>query len=456
MSYGSTILIVDDEKNTREGLKQFLNDLGYEVLLAGSAKEGMALIKKERPEITLTDLKMPEMSGLDFLHEIKRSAPETIVIMLTAYGTVETAVQAIKAGAYYYLTKPINFDELELTLKKALHQKALEHENISLREELSRERYESGEIIGESPAIKQLIALSKQIAQSDSTVLIQGESGTGKELFAHLIHSESKRSNHPFVTIHMATLTETLLASELFGHERGAFTGATERKTGRFERANGGTLFLDEVSDIPENMQTKLLRVLQSGEFERVGSTKTLRSDVRLVCATNKNLKEQTEAGIFREDLYYRINVILLEIPPLRNRPADIPLLIHHYLNAFAEKNRKVIEKITPEALNTLGKYNWPGNVRELKNIVERMVVLNRSNVITADDVPIDIRGGRKPILSKLNMGTKELGTFEEMEEAMIRKTLGEVNHNKSLAAKRLGISRRTLYRKMSEYKIDE
>jgi len=354
------------------------------------------------------------------------------------------------------LTKPINFDELELTLKKALNQKALEHENISLREELDRERYASGKIIGESPAIKQLIALSKQIAQSDSTVLIQGESGTGKELFAHLIHSESKRANRPFVTIHMAALTETLLASELFGHERGAFTGAIERKIGRFERANGGTLFLDEVSDIPERMQTKLLRVLQSGEFERVGSTKTLRSDVRLICATNKNLKEQTEAGAFREDLYYRINVILLEIPPLRTRPADIPLLLHHYLNAFSEKNRKTFDQITPEALGILNQYNWPGNVRELKNIVERMVVLSRSNIIAADDVPMDIRGGRKPALSKLNMGTKELGTFEEMEEAMIRKTLGEVNHNKSLAAKRLGISRRTLYRKMSEYKIDE
>ncbi|MBI1977637.1 MAG: sigma-54-dependent Fis family transcriptional regulator, partial [Candidatus Omnitrophica bacterium] len=263
MSPGSSILVVEDEKNTREGLGQFLEGLDYDVSVAANGKEALTLLKAENPDIILSDLKMPEMDGLTLLHEIKRIKPDTIVIMFTAYGTVENAVQAMKAGAYYYLTKPINFDELELVLKKAIRQKALEHENISLRQELLQERHESGKIIGESETIKQSIALAKQIANSDSSVLIQGESGTGKELFAHLIHSESPRASQPFIMVHMAALTETLLASELFGHEKGAFTGATERKIGRFERANGGTLFLDEISDIPETMQPKLLRVLQ-------------------------------------------------------------------------------------------------------------------------------------------------------------------------------------------------
>ncbi|OGW85514.1 MAG: hypothetical protein A3C35_06045 [Omnitrophica bacterium RIFCSPHIGHO2_02_FULL_46_11] len=455
MSFGSTILIVDDEKNTREGLKQFLSGLDYDVFTAETAKEALALIKKERPEIVLTDLRMPDMDGMELLHEIKRTKSDIAVIMLTAYGTVESAVQAMKAGAYYYLTKPINLDELELILKKALNQKALEHENISLREELIRERHEAGKIIGESPEIKKLIALSKQVAKSDSAVLLEGESGTGKELFAHLIHSESQRADHPFIIVHIAALTETLLASELFGHERGAFTGATERKVGRFERADGGTLFLDEVADIPESMQTKLLRVLQSGEFERVGGTKTIRSDVRLICATNKKLKEEVSAGRFREDLFYRMNVILLEIPPLRERQSDIPLLVTYFLKYFSEKNRKKIDKITPEALNLLTHYGWPGNIRELKNIIERMVVLCRSNVIDHDQVPEDIRMGHA-MTPKLEPDGNETGTFQEMEKEMIRKTLLEVNRNKSLAAKKLGISRRTLYRKMEDYKIGE
>ncbi|MBI4358572.1 MAG: sigma-54-dependent Fis family transcriptional regulator [Candidatus Omnitrophica bacterium] len=456
MSFGSTVLVVDDEKNAREGLKHFLNGIGYEVLLAASGKEALAVIKKEEPEIVLCDLKMPEMDGLEVLHEMRRMRSEAVMIILTAYGTVENAVQAMKAGAYYYLTKPINFEELELILKKVGRQQALENENISLREELIRERHEAGKIIGESPPIKKLISLCQQVAQSDSSVLIQGESGTGKELFAHLIHSESPRASEPFVTVHIAALTETLLASELFGHERGAFTGAAERKIGRFERANGGSLFLDEISDIPETMQTKLLRVLQSGEFERVGSAKTIRTDVRLICATNKNLKEEARAGRFREDLYYRINVILLDIPPLRERAGDIPSLVQHYLKYFAERNRKRIEKITPEALSLLSGYQWPGNIRELKNIVERMVVLAHGSVITIDQVPEDIRAGEGLSQTELTKGGKFPGTLEEMEENMIRKALSEVNHNKSLAAKKLGISRRTLYRKISEYKIGD
>lgn len=455
MSIGSSILIVDDERNTREGLKHFLSGLDYDVSVAESGKEAIATIRKERPELVLTDLKMPEMDGITLLHEIKRIKPDTMVIVLTAYGTVETAVQAMKAGAFYYLMKPINFDELELTLKKAFSQRSLEHENVQLREELIRERHEAGQIIGQSKAIQKVITLCKQIAQSDSAVLIQGESGTGKELFAHLIHSESPRARQPFVTVHMSALTETLLASELFGHERGAFTGATERKIGRFERAHGGTLFLDEVAEIPESMQVKLLRVLQSGEFERVGSTKTIRSDVRLICATNKNLKEQVEAGKFREDLFYRINVILLEIPPLRERPEDIPLLVKHYLNFFSARNHKKIDTVSPEALQILAKYRWPGNVRELKNIIERLVVLSQAHVIDAENIPEDVKGNKELITKSSAIG-KTVNTLQEMEEEMIRKTLLDVGKNKSLVAKKLGISRRTLYRKMDEYKIEE
>jgi DNA-binding NtrC family response regulator len=457
MNLGTSILVVDDEKNAREGLARFLLDLNFDVCTAASGKDALVMVKKERPDIVLTDLKMPEMTGLDLIHEIKRIKPDTIVIIVTAYGTVESAVQAVKAGAYYYLTKPINFEELELMLKKALNQKALEHENVALREELVRERYETEKIIGESPAIRKLTALAKQVAQSDSAVLIQGESGTGKELIAHLIHSESPRVLRPFVTVHVAALTETLLASELFGHEKGAFTGAAERKIGRFERADGGTLFLDEVSDIPESMQTKLLRVLQSGEFERVGSVKTIRSDVRLVCATNKNLKQEVEAGRFRQDLFYRINVILLEVPPLRERPEDIPLLAKYYLKYFAEKNRKKIDSMTPETLSALTQYDWPGNIRELKNIMERIVVLSHSNAVTWEQLPEDIRGEESRGENKsFTTKIKDSTTIQEMEQEMIRKSLVEANQNKSLAAKKLGISRRTLYRKLTEYKMNE
>lgn len=458
MNAWSTVLVADDEKNTREGLKQFLTGMDYDVLLAENGKEALALAKKERPDIVLADLKMPELGGVELLEQIKRVRPEIIVIILTAYGTVDNAVQAMKAGAYYYLTKPVNFEELELILKKALNQRTLEEENVNLRRELIQERHESGVIIGESPEIKKMISLAKQVARSDSTVLIQGESGTGKELIAHLIHEESSRRARPFVTVHIAALTETLLGSELFGHERGAFTGAAERKPGRFERADGGTLFLDEISEIPEAMQSKLLRVLQSGEFERVGSSKTIRSDVRLICATNKNLKEEVVKGRFREDLFYRVNVILLTMPPLRERPGDIPLLAAHYLNYFAGRDRKKIKKITPAAMSMLQDYGWPGNVRELKNIVERMVVLASSEVIDTEQIPEDIKkpkirtaGEPGPLPPK-----NQSNALRTMEEQTIRKVLNETGHNKSITAKKLGISRRTLYRKLEEYKIVE
>lgn len=457
-----TILVVDDEKNTREGLKPVLTAMDYDVLLAESGKEALELIKDHKPDVALIDLRMPDMDGMTLLHQIKNQYQDTAVIILTAYGTVESAVQAMKAGAYYYLTKPINFDELELILKKALYQKELELENASLKAELLQERHEEGTIIGRSLEIRQMIALAEKVAKTQSTVLIQGESGTGKELFAHLIHRESERKDKPFIAVHMAALTDTLLASELFGHERGAFTGATERKIGRFERADGGTLFLDEVSEIPEIMQTKLLRVLQTGEFERVGGTKTIKSDVRLICATNKNLKEEVRAGRFREDLYYRINVILLEIPPLRKRPQDIPLLAEHYLKHFNIANRKKIKAISKDALECLKEYSWPGNVRELKNIIERAVVLANSEMIETAQLPDDIKNGShgiplfSPGQANLSRTTPNDQTIRSMEKDMIKNALGESSNNKSLVAKKLGISRRTLYRKLKEYKISD
>lgn len=458
-NFGNNILIVDDEKNTREGLQRFLEQKGHEAHVAQDAEEALQLAKELRPDIILLDLRMPGMDGMQLLQRLKTAYPKMVIIMLTAYGTVETAVQAMKAGAYYYLTKPVNLDELELILRKAAREQSLEHENQNLRQDLIREKFEEGKIVGDSLAIKKLIDMAKQIAGSSATVLIEGESGTGKELFAHMIHDNSPRKNKPFVTVHCAALTETLLASELFGHERGAFTGATERKIGRFERADGGTLFLDEIGEISEETQVKLLRFLQEGEFERVGSSKTMKVDVRLICATNKNLKNEVAAGRFREDLFYRINVILLTIPPLRERREDITLLANYYLRYFSRQNQKKISKIEPETLKKLENYTWPGNIRELRNIIERAVVLAKSDTIGPQNIPDDLEG--TGIVRKMERQTNSLNSNDDfklsaLEKSAIERALKNVNGNKSLAAKELGISRRTLYRKLDEYKLSD
>lgn len=452
MPQWESILIVDDEPNTREGLGKFLESLGYDIHLAGSAKEALDQIKKENPNVIVSDIRMPEMDGITLLHKVKEVAPRSSVILLTAYGSVENAVQAMKAGAFHYLTKPVNLDELEFVIKKALSSQNLERENIELKKELVQERYESETIIGPSSEMKKVLELARQVAQSESAVLIQGETGTGKELVAHLIHHQSSRKNSPFIAVHCAALTETLLASELFGHERGAFTGATERKIGRFERAHTGTLFLDEVADIPESMQVKLLRVLQEGEFERVGGTKTLKVDVRLIAATNKVLSEEVKQGRFREDLFYRINVILLEIPPLRNRKEDIKPLVDYYLKHFARVNNKKIDGISKEAFEALKDYSWPGNIRELRNIIERMVVLANGPQLALENVPNDIRSGTSTT-AIIGESSNE-GNLRDMEKELIRKKLQEARGNKSKAAQALGISRRTLYRKIEEYQL--
>lgn len=454
-----SILIVDDEKNTREGLAKFLMGLDYDAQTASSGDEALARIEKEKPDIVLTDLRMPGMDGMGLLEKIKAKHPEISVVVLTAYGTVENAVKAIKMGAFHYLTKPINLEELEFLIKKALTHQSLQAENRELRRELFRERFEAGNIIAKSEKMKQVLEMVDRAAPTRSTILLQGESGTGKELFAHRIHQKSPRRNATFLAVHCAALTETLLASELFGHEKGSFTGATERKVGRFEMANGGTLFLDEVAEIPPEMQVKLLRVLQEGEFERVGGTKTIRVDVRLVCATNQDLAREVREGRFREDLFYRINVILIKVPPLRERHKDIRPLVSELIQQLSRINGKKIDGIDAEAMNYLENYSWPGNVRELKNVLERMVVLTQRPLLMSEMIPDDIRSGSSPLSTPKETASSgwkpEASTnLRDMEKELIRVKLSETRGNKSSAAKKLGISRRTLYRKLEEYGI--
>lgn len=456
MSIRPSLLIVEDEKNEREGLRKFLSPRGYEIFLAGDAEASVKIVKEENPDIVLTDLVLPGKDGLWLLEKIKSMAPESTVIIFTSYGTVENAVRAIKQGAFHYLTKPLDFDELETTLDRALKSKQLERENVELKKELL-EKTGYGEIVAESSTMKEVMGMVKRVAPTTASVLLEGESGTGKEVLAHLIHDWSLRKDQPFVTVHCAALTESLLSSELFGHEKGAFTGASERKIGRFERAHTGTLFLDEISEIKEDLQVKLLRVLQNGEFERVGGIKSLKADVRLICATNKNLLEEVRNLKFREDLYYRINVIKVTVPPLRNRKEDIPLLARYFIKYFSRINNKPIESIDDNAMKIFEEYYWPGNVRELRNVVERMVVLATESKLTRNNIPLDIRESRPASdFAAATSPTLERKSYpiRDMEREMIEKKLREVSGNKSKTAKELGISRRTLYRKLDEYNI--
>ncbi|MBI3306235.1 MAG: sigma-54-dependent Fis family transcriptional regulator [Candidatus Omnitrophica bacterium] len=452
----ATILIVDDEKNTRDGLKQFLEAKGYDILLAADGSEGWEIYLKDKPDLVLCDVKMPKMDGIVLLEKIIAHDSKATVIFLTAYGSVEDAVKAMKKGAYYYLTKPINLEELDFLVTKSLAKKNLEEENQELRQALFTQKFERGEILAVSPKMKEALRTVDKIAKSNSAVLIEGESGTGKELIAHRIHRLSSRASKPFIAVHCAALTETLLASELFGHERGAFTGASERKIGRFERAHQGTLFLDEVGEISAETQVKLLRVLQNGEFERVGGSKTIRVDVRLVCATNKNLKEEVNKGRFREDLYYRINVIYIKLPSLRERPEDILPLIDYFIKYFSEINGKKPPTLAPDAKQALLQYPWPGNIRELKNIIERMVVLSNEHHLHLANVPDDIRNNSGQILSSSTTESLLNGSrnLSDVEKEFIKQALNDSRGNKSSAAKKLGISRRTLYRKIDEYKL--
>ncbi len=447
-----SILLVEDEASSRKGLTQFLQSLDYDVMIASNGKEAYDMFQQETPDLVIADIRMPEMDGITLLEKIKSIAPAAKVILLTAYGSVEDAVKAMKKGAFYYLTKPVNLEELEFLVKKAFSSHFLEEENKELRQEILNDKYDQGRLIAQSEKMKELLKTVDKIAASNASVLIEGESGTGKELIARRIHELSPRQQYPFIAVHCAALTETLLSSELFGHEKGAFTGAFERKKGRFERAHHGSLFMDEIGEISKETQVKLLRVLQEGEFERVGSTKTIRVDVRLIAATNKTLSEEVKKGNFREDLYYRINVIYLKVPPLRERKDDIPPLVESFIRQQAIVNAKKIKGIDPKALETLMQYDWPGNIRELKNIIERMIVLSSKDILTLDQVPEDIRRG-DPQTFAVN-GLNGINRISDAEKEMIRNALKESQGNKSVAAQRLGISRRTLYRKIDEYQI--
>jgi two-component system response regulator AtoC len=445
-----TILIVDDERNTREGLQRALQDR-YDVLLAEDSQTAAQTLESTPIDVMLTDLRMPGVDGMGLLRRAMSLTNPPVCIMMTAYGSIENAVQAMQAGAYHYITKPVNLDELELVIQRALHSQRIETENVNLHEQIDH-KFGLENIIGESPAMQQVFETVRQVAPSRATVLITGETGTGKELIAKAIHNLSPRKNAAFIAVHAAALPMSLLESELFGHEKGAFTGAVERRIGRFELADGGTLFLDEVGELEPQMQVKLLRVLEERAFERVGGAKTLQVDVRLVAATNKQLKKLVTEGKFRDDLFYRLSVVTVDLPPLRERRDDVPLLVKAFLNEFSRENGKQVRELTPEALNVLLAYDWPGNVRELRNAIEQMVVLARAERLTVRDVPAAIRGGAD--LTRINVVRTGM-TVEDAERQLIVQALKEMDGNRTKAAQKIGISRRTLHRKLKEYGLE-
>ena len=443
-----SILVVEDEPAFLELLERNLNQNGYAVITAENGEDALELLRQNRVNLILTDLKMPKMDGLQLLKAAKILSPEIEVIMMTAHGDVDTAVEAMQEGAYHFIRKPFKRNEILLTVTRALEKQALVCENQSIRKQLEAQN-QLGNIIGISPVIQELVTKVQYIAPSMANVLILGETGTGKEVFADALHAASPRRDKPMIKVNCAALPENLLESELFGYEKGAFTDAKMQKPGRFELADGGTLFLDEIGEMPTHLQVKLLRVLQEGEFERLGGTKTIKVDVRLIAATNKNLPDEVKAGNFREDLFYRLNVITLEIPPLRERMDDIPLLVDSFIKQYSEKNSKSIRGISREALDALEICHWRGNIRELQSAIEQAVVLTPSDVIGLSDLPASIRlledvsGSIIPI---------RLGTpLEEIERQAVLGTLKLTGGDKELAAQLLGVSSRTIYRKLRE-----
>jgi two-component system response regulator HydG len=444
------LLVVDDDVGHRTMLKTLLSGWGYDVSEADDGSKAIDL-SQERPfDLILMDIRMLKVSGLKALEAIKEINPAIPVIIMTAYSSIETAIEAIKKGAYEYLTKPLDFDELRLKIEQAMEHSMLKEENRFLRE-LIGEQFDTRNIIGRSSAMARLIETTARAASSDATVLITGESGTGKEMIAGVIHFNSPRKDNPFIKMNCAAISEGLLESELFGHEKGAFTGALRRKEGRFKQAHLGSLFLDEVSEMSLAMQVKLLRVLQEREFTRVGGEEVISVDVRIIAATNKDLARLVKEGKFREDLYYRLNVITLSVPPLRDRREDIPLLAEHFLKRFAEKNTRPIKGFTPQAMDRLVKYPWPGNVREIMNTIESAVVLSTSPFLTEEDLPI-IREDQGDVAPTSGVVTDL--SLDEIERATILKTLETMQGNKSEAARKLGITRATLHKKLKRYGV--
>ena len=447
------IVVIDDEVNAAAALETLLKEDGYEVARAHEAPGGLALVEKTDPDIVLTDLRMPGMDGLELLAKVKELRPDTMVILMTAFGTVKTAVRAMKLGAEDYLSKPIDFEELEVLLQRVLEKRRLLEETRMLRERV-HQKYRFENLVGESPEMLAAFKTVRQVAPSSSSVLLLGESGTGKELFAQALHQNSPRKDKPFIKVACAALPETLLESELFGHEKGSFTGALYARAGRFEMADGGTLFLDEIGDISLPVQIKLLRFLEEREFERVGSNRTYKVDVRIVCATHRDLTKKLGDGSFREDLYYRLNVIEIHIPPLRDRGSDIPVLALHFLKRYADANRKEMGGIADEALALLLRHTWPGNVRELENAIERAVVLANEPVLTADHFPTLRRITAELAPADTNgLGVAIPGsTFADIEREAILRTLEAVGGSTSRAASLLQISARKIQYKLKEY----
>lgn len=446
-----TILIVDDEKNYLVVLEALLSPEGYEIVTSEKAQEALRMIQEADVDLVLTDMKMPGMTGMELLEEAKKIKPEVPVIMMTAYGTIEMAVEAMKKHAYDYITKPFQNEELKLTLRKALENYRLVKENRRLSEALS-ERHGYRNIVGKSKSMLKVYDLIDKVAQSKASVLITGPSGTGKELIAKAIHYESLRKDRPFISVNCGALAETLLESELFGHEKGAFTGAIAMKKGRFELADGGTLFLDEIGDMSPPLQVKLLRVLQEMEFERVGGTKTIKVDVRVLSASNRNLKDDVASGVFREDLFYRLNVIHIEVPPLRERMEDVRLLVTHFIEKYGDSK---IE-LTPQAWEALYTHSWPGNIRELENVIERAVVLNSGNFIDLKDLPVEFTKAKGDLdVDRFIPPEAPLqSTLEEIEEKLIRRALKESGNVQSHAADQLGITKSLIQHKMKKYNI--
>lgn len=443
------LLLVDDDKNALDGLVEILRHDGYPVSGVLSGYEALNLLSAKNFDIIVTDMKLPGMGGLALIHEIRKKDDTVAIVVITAYSSVKTAVEAIKCGADDYLTKPVNIEELKLVLGKLWERQQLIAQNRLLKEKL-KEKYKSSGLVGNAPEMKQIFHLIGEVAPSTASILVLGETGTGKELVANAIHYQSDRACMPFIALHCAALSEGVLESELFGHEKGAFTGAVQARKGRFEMADGGTLFLDEVGEMSLKVQVKLLRVLEKGEFERVGGEKTLKVDVRLIAATNRNLEKEVSEGRFREDLFYRLNVITIHLPPLRERKDDIPLLSNFFVIKYAKKYKKEIKGFTSDVMAALCAYRWPGNVRELENVIERAVVLCKKNTVSVDHLPGNIVPGKEDeSLIRIPLGT----SLQVAEKEIIQRTLQLTKGSKKEAAKILGISCRKIEYKAKEWR---
>lgn len=448
-----SILIVDDEDAQRNVLKGYLEKKGFRIFSASSGTEGIRNVKDNVIDIVLSDFKMPDKTGLEVLEEVKKINPEISFVILTAYGTIENAVKAMRLGAFDYISKPVDLDELDLMIERIIENKNLKSEIQILRDQL-KEKFKIDSFISHSPKMEEVLSVASRAADSKATVLITGESGTGKEVLAKSIHYVSSRKDKPFVAVNIPALPETLLESELFGHEKGAFTGADKSKKGRFELADGGTIFLDEIGDIPINLQVKLLRVLQEHQIERLGSTENINIDVRIIAATHQNLEQKIKDGSFREDLYYRLNIVSLNIPPLRERREDILPLIDHFANKYSKENNRPVLSLSKEAVDVLIKYSFPGNVRELENVIERAVVLSRGDAIGLNDLPNVVKGFKAEKEIPVNEDASLIEQVEELEKKLIYDALTKASGNQSQAGRMLGLTERNLRYKMQKYGI--